>query len=238
MINVIALIVSFIPSLLLFFWLSGMHKEDPQYRKDCGNLMIRGILSTLAVTLVSLVMSIIESLIGIEEASPVLAALFYTFIVLAASEETVKYFTGKKAVNKRKDSVSRLDVITFMSIAGSGFGLAEDVLYFFSTNIGQILIRGITASHAFYGMIMGQLYGKYLQSGKKIYHVLSLLIPIVIHGFYDFGFREEAGDAGAFISVTLAAGLLVYAIVMIFRIRKMKKDPEYIEPLLQKTEEN
>ena len=50
---VLACIVSFIPSVALFFWLRNGEKEDSDYRKLCARALVKGVLSIFLIVLLS-----------------------------------------------------------------------------------------------------------------------------------------------------------------------------------------
>ncbi|MBQ1534307.1 MAG: PrsW family intramembrane metalloprotease [Erysipelotrichaceae bacterium] len=232
---VLVLLASFIPSVLLFLFLR-KNKDDEDYRKTCDKLLWQGVLIALGVTLLDAAIVLLWNLTGLGGKNRIVDLLFKTFVVNATAEETVKFLYGRKYVRKDLAKVSRLDVITYMAIAAMGFGLFEDILYMFQTNIGQILVRGFLMGHVGYGMMMGRLYGKGMKEDKMIYKVLALLIPILMHGLYNFSLGEGLPDAFAFVVVTETFITTVFLIYMIFFIRKKRNDPEFTEPIYKKEE--
>ena len=145
-------------------------------------------------------------------------------------EEGVKFFTARKALKEYK-SVSRLDVIAFMAIAAMGFGLIEDVVYAFESNVPQILVRGILMAHVGYGLLMGLLYGKGLVKNSGLMRFFAVFVPLLIHGLYDFSLDENLPEAFSYVAVLNALAMAVFTVVMIFYIRKKRKDPEYTKPI-------
>ena len=234
-IMVLVLLASFIPSILLFLFLR-KNREDEDYRKTCDKLFWQGILIATAVGLADAVVVLLWRLTGLAEKNRIVDLLFRTFIVNATVEEMMKFLTGRKFIKKDLARVSRLDVITYMAIAAMAFGLFEDILYMFQTNIGQILVRGFLMGHVGYGMIMGRLYGKGMKENRTVYKVLALLVPIFLHGLYNFSLGEGLPDVFAFIVVTETLLVTAYLIYSIFFIRKKKNDPEFTEPIYQKNE--
>ena len=227
---VLVLLASFIPSILLFLFLRN-NREDEEYRKTCDRLFWQGLLIAMGVTLADAAIILLWNLAGLGKNNMIVNLLFKTFVVNATVEETMKFLCGRKFIRKDSDKVSRLDVITYMAIAAMAFGLFEDILYMFETNIGQILVRGFLMGHVGYGMIMGRLYGKGLKENRTVYKVLAILIPILLHGLYNFSLGEGLPDVFAFIVVTETFITTVYLIYSIFFIRKKRNDPEFTEPI-------
>ncbi|MBO4818630.1 MAG: PrsW family intramembrane metalloprotease [Firmicutes bacterium] len=233
--SVLVLLLSFIPAILMFFFLR-KNREDPDYRKACGKLLWKGVLSAALVTLADLIVVLLWGLTGLGDIHWLVNALFKTFVIFATVEEAVKFRTAKKALNEQR-AVSRLDVISFMAISAMGFGMIEDVVYMLETNIGQIIVRGVMMGHVGYGLIMGLIYSKGMKNGSKFAKFLGLLIPILIHGLYDFSLTENLPEVFDFLAVLNAFGVTVFIIVMIFIIRKKRKDPEFTVPFITKDEE-
>ena len=229
-IMVLVLLASFIPSVLLFLFLR-KNKDDGDYRKSCDKLLWQGVLITTAVGLADAAVVLLWRLTGIGEKNRIVDLLFRTFVVNATVEETMKFLTGKKFIKKDLAKVSRLDVIAYMAIAAMGFGLFEDIFYMFQTNIGQILVRGFLMGHVGYGMIMGRLYGKGMKEGKTLYKVLGILVPILLHGLYNFSLGEDLPEVFNFVVVTETFIVTAYLIYSIFFIRKKRNDPEFTDPI-------
>ena len=79
---------------------------------------------------------------------------------------------------------------------------------------------------------MGYYYGKYAQSGKKIDGVLALLLPVLIHGFYDFGLKSlELGDMFFLLTLLVLILMLGLTVFMIVKIRRWSKKGTLSQPL-------
>ena len=233
--SAVVLLLSFIPAILMFFFLR-KNREDPEYQKACVKLLWKGVLSAALVTLADFIVVLLWGLTGLGDIHWLVDTLFKNFVIFATVEETVKFHTAKKAL-KEQMTVSRLDVISFMAIAAMGFGMIEDVVYMFESNIGQIIVRGVMMGHVGYGLMMGLIYSKGMKNNNKLSKFLALLIPILIHGLYDFSLNENLPDVFAFIAVLNAFAVTVFIIVMIFFIRKKRKDPEFTDPFIMKDAE-
>ncbi len=228
---VLALVVSFIPSLLMFNFLRNNRKDDEEYRKDCLNLFGKGLAICALIVAFDAILKLLWHLTGIGEKSVLIDAIFTCFVVNATVEEMCKFWTARKFIYKNTAKTSRLDIISFLTIAAISFGLLEDIVYVFSTNIGQIIIRGVLMGHVPYELLMGQLYGKSIVEKKPVYKVLAFLIPILLHGSYNLMLREWMPEWSAFVVVTEVFLESIYLIYMIFFIRKKRNDPAYTCPV-------
>lgn len=230
----LALVASFVPSILVFLYLSGNHGDDQQYRVNCRKCLIGGILCSGGVVLLSAVSNISLALLGLNNAPVVIQEAASAFIIAALSEELMKMWQTRKAIERGGESTSALDVISYACITGLGFGLLEAVVYMFSSNAGQIMLRGIAMSHGVYGLIMGFILAKGIAKKSRALQVLALAVPLLIHGTYDFdlGMNERLGDSFGYVALALTVicmGIMVYA--MFFYVRKARKNADSMAPL-------
>ncbi len=226
LIPILVLLASFIPSLGMFFFLR-KNRDDKEYHKACGRLLLKGVLCAVGITLVDLVLKTFWGIIGIGDKNWLIDELFHNFIVYAGAEEAVKFYFAKKSIKKDLTEVSRLDIISFMALTAMGFGLFEAVIYAVQTNIPQIIVRGILMGHVGYGLLMGLAYSKGVAQNKNVYKVLALLLPIFVHGLYDFSLNDKLPELFMYLAVLNAIATTVFIIVMISFIRKKRKDPSY-----------
>ncbi|MBQ6560219.1 MAG: PrsW family intramembrane metalloprotease [Erysipelotrichaceae bacterium] len=235
---VLVLLLSFIPSILMFLFLRNNRKDDEVYRKDCNALLGKGLLICMIVFLGDLALKIPWNMTGIGEKYPLINEIFTCFIINALIEEGVKFLTANKSIKKDISKTSKLDVISYLVIAALSFGLLEDIAYVFSTNIGQIIVRGILMGHVPYAMLTGQLYGKGIAEKKKWFGVLGFILSVLLHGTYNFMLKDDLPDWSAFVVVTETALEFIYMICMIFFISKKRNDPDYNRPIFTGTEES
>ena len=230
----LVVIASVVPALLLYFWLRSLYSEKEGYRENCRRSMLNGVVSSGAITLSCLVLSIIFSFLGIDKLPPLAKDAIRCFILFALMEELWKFLYFRKTLKKATGEVSYLDVIIFMTLVGAGFGILEDIVYAFTTSVGQGIVRGVTMGHAVYGFVMGYFISKAMRTGKNSFNVLSFLIPYLWHAIYDFTLSENLPrDQFIFdlIPVTLAFLEFVMVFVMIIFFRKARNKPEYNEPI-------
>lgn len=199
------------------------------YRKYCTSAFLRGMLCALPVLVLSGILFILNRVLRatLLANSPVLLyKAIYTFIVLALAEEIVKFIAFKLFLKKKSFAYTSADIVAIIVIIGTGFGLLESVIYAFDSSPIVMLVRGITIGHAGYGFLMGLLYAKHMQTGKKLYRFLAVLIPWLIHGLYDFSLSPELiqlNDNFAFLGVSLAVLDIVLLILIIRYFVKAKK---------------
>ena len=238
--SILAFFISLVPSILIIVWMFKRQKDDLTYKKACKSALIRGFLSVLPILLISGVLYLITKVFkwtGIADMYPLLYAAIYNFIVLAFAEELVKFFSLRFLLKKKPGNYSWADIVAFMVIIGTAFGLIEDIPYAIGANAMTMFIRGLTMGHVGYGFIMGWFYGKKLQTCKKGYGFLAFLIPWSIHGLYDFSLSKElsaVNDNFMFLGLGLAAldiALLIMMICFFVKVRKHNLEM-YLTPVI------
>ena len=177
---VLLLIVSLIPAILIFFYLRGLRKEDPLYRRTANELLVSGLLCCLGVSALALVLNLAWAFTGLGKTYPLLNAFFHDFILAAFVEEFVKYHAANRGVKKYEGALTKMDIVAFFGIVAIGFDIIESVVYLIESSPMQIIIRGLCIPHVSYGFIMGWFYGKMCKTGKKLYGVLGFLIPFTV----------------------------------------------------------
>ena len=113
-----------------------------------------------------------------------------------------------------------------------GFASFENFLYIVQNGFGTALYRAVLAvpAHAFFGITMGSYiglskYNHYNHNGKssKKYYFLSLVIPILLHGIYDFCVYSDNKILFALFSVFIVL-LYVYSYEKIKSFSKSNKE--------------
>lgn len=120
----------------------------------------------------------------------------FTFVVIAFSEEFVKYVFLRYYIFPKADFDEPMDGIVYSVMISMGFATLENVLYVviradtieMAFQIG--LLRMITAvpAHATFAVLMGYFVGlaKFSKNKGNLYLVIGLVGAIVLHGTYDF----------------------------------------------------
>ena len=179
--------ITIVPSLLilLYFFFSDKFKEPK------GTIVLvfsLGVLICLPAGIINEFMEVNFSNIFSEK-------LLNSFLGPAWAEEILKFLILYTIVLKRNEFNEPMDGIVYGVVASLGFATYENYDYVFrlaeTWNIdpAQMAIwRSYSAvpMHGLNGCIMGFYFGKYAFTADKKYLVLSLLIPFLLHGFYNF----------------------------------------------------
>ena len=151
---------------------------------------------------------------------------FDTFIRAAFVEEFFKFCVIVFYCTRKTAFDEPMDGLVYGVAASLGFAAYENigyVLYFYKEPSFEIAIfRAFTAvpMHALCGIMMGFLISKCIFEKKNNYMnlILALLIPVSMHGFYNFCFTSEL------ISYQLAyILLLIFTIITIMVFKNLKK---------------
>lgn len=177
--------------------LAGIYLSDRHDREPLKLLVLTFILGALAV-IPSIVVE--EILIKFNVFTGVGAAFYNAFIVAGLTEEYFKRLMIIKVPYKTTYFNEKLDGIVYGVFAALGFATVENIIYvvFTYTNNPFIgLYRGIFSvpAHAIFGVTMGY----YLSlarfdtdiSRKKTNMVKSLVMPVLLHGIFDFILMAE-----------------------------------------------
>ena len=174
------------------------------YRKDSEKesigllfkLFVSGIGSLFLTLIFSFVCGIFFPSIFADEGSFDLISLFFhVFFGIALIEEFSKWIFVYKIGYNNKEFDQVYDIIVYSVFVALGFAFIENIVYVFEAGFTIGILRGIftVPGHACDGFFMGyylsfaKLYGMQGDSFKsKHYLRLSLLVPILLHGFYDY----------------------------------------------------
>lgn len=127
------------------------------------------------------------------------------FCIVAVAEESSKYiFLRRNSWNNREFNC-QYDGVVYAVFVSLGFALWENISYVLNYGLTTAIARAVTAipGHACFGVFMGTFYGiakKYDYAGEKsksvLFTILSLIVPMLIHGAYDYIASLEKQDAG------------------------------------------
>ncbi len=223
---ILIVLASFIPALILYLYLS-KRKDDPQYKKYCGTMFLAGVLSSFGVIGLDLLLTIALKLLKLNEIHPLLSAALKCFLVNAFAEEYMKYHFTRKRIRKHQIRYSFLDLMTYFCITALGFEILESIVYAFMTNPMQIIVRGLTCLHGCYGLTMGYFMAKKELTGEKKYGLYGLLIPMLLHGFYNFFLSEAIPEPYDMLVLVFLFAAIIIGVRLLIRMRKNKDKEEY-----------
>ncbi len=201
-------ILSLVPIavILFYFYIKDKYNKEPPAILALSFGL--GVLSCLPAYFMSKYLA----MTGFEAAESILSALFYAFIIIALAEELAKFALLMLGLYPRKAFDEPFDGIIYAVFIGMGFAALENVIYVVQGGWEVAILRAFTAvpAHAAFGAIMGYYVGlaKFDPPNKNRLLIQALVIPILLHGIYDFFIIQEQYEV-----MTLAfLGILVGAI--------------------------
>ena len=189
----ILLAAAVIPPLYLLYVIYRMDKIEKEPASLILKLFVIGCVVVVPAALIE--SYVIEGLAMVVRPATIPFLLIENFLCVALVEELVKYL-GLKLGSWRNPAFNYcFDGVIYAVTVSLGFAAAENIGYVASYGISVAVTRALTAipGHCIFGIFMGYYYGmaKYAAShGDKgrasTYRVLAVVMPMIIHGFYDF----------------------------------------------------
>ncbi|KAB7708891.1 intramembrane metalloprotease PrsW [Bacillus aerolatus] len=167
-------------ALLCYFYLRDQYDAEPV--ATVAKSFIYGALLTFPVMFIQYVL---------KEEGIVLSNAATAFFTVGFLEEFVKWFILFYLIYQHVDFDEPYDGIVYGTSVSLGFATVENILYLLAYGVDHAFLRALlpVSSHALFGVFMGFYLGKakFSQDGKKNQWLwLSLLIPFLLHGLYDY----------------------------------------------------
>lgn len=210
------LLLALAPVLFIMIYL---YVRDEYDREPLIHLLIAFILGILATFPVVYVAEQLKTLFQVDTGSDILGIAVYAFVVVAFTEEGMKYLVLRNHAYRLKAFDEPYDGIMYGATVSLGFAAIENVLYVYNGGYEVAIMRMFTAvpAHAAFGILMGYYVGnaKFMTKGSpQVERLLGLGIAILFHGLYDFFLfiPEEYIYILAFITLLIAIRLSKRAI--------------------------
>ncbi|MDO4622521.1 MAG: PrsW family glutamic-type intramembrane protease [Eubacteriales bacterium] len=221
------LLLAILPGAFLMHKVYSMDKIEKEPINLIVKLLVGGALSTFAALILELLGTGILNMVL--PPYSLVYMILENFIVVALSEEGVKYLVLKLLTWKNPAFDYSFDGIVYAVSVSLGFAILENIEYAFSYGMTTTLVRALTAvpGHAIFGIFMGCYYGiakvyeKWgFENYRKKFAVRSLAVPVILHGFYDF-----MASGGNILSILVFLGFIIALDVIAYkRIVKCSKN--------------
>ncbi len=192
------MLAALVPPLFLLWKIYNMDKIEHEPPKLIAKLFIFGALMCLPA-------GIIESFGDaiIQNVLPQGSLIYFfvdAFLIVALAEEGVKRFILKKLTWNHPAFDYHFDGVVYAVTASLGFAALENILYVFgagtlSDGMALAATRGLLSipGHCIFGIFMGLYYSQAKHAERMGDSAAlgqakrnSLLVPVLLHGFYDF----------------------------------------------------
>ena len=226
-------IITMGPPIFLLFMI---YRADRVEKEPTGlliKLFVLGMLSCLPAAFIE--SFLISALDVIMPDSTLLYIAIVNFLIVGMAEEGVKYVVLKTQTWKHKAFDYRFDGIVYAAVVSLGFAFFENMFYVFGDESAFFIagMRAVTSipGHCTFGIMMGYYYGqaKYAEKHGNMqecrqYLKMAYLIPLLLHGFYDFILSTDYE--------ILFFVFIVYVIWLDLRaLRKVKESAKYDTPV-------
>ncbi len=209
------LLISLAPIILILFYI---YKRD-KYEKEPIGMLVKALVSGAIIVIpILLVESLLTKPNGFS--NNFMTALYDGFFVAGFTEELFKYLAFFFIFWSHRNFNELFDGIIYASYISLGFAAVENLFYVYGYGYEVGALRAFTAvpAHALFGITMGYYFGlaKFNKKKQTKYLWLAILIPILLHGFYDFCLMSGNG-------LLMFAFLIFVVFMWIDGFKKMKR---------------
>ncbi len=213
-----------VPPLLLLLYIYHLDKIEKEPPRMILRLFLYGIFSVIPAMFLELVGDSLLNLSEIPQNSYLYLFLMY-FVVVAVSEELSKRLVGVGLTYKSEEFNYQFDAVVYCTAAALGFACMENIMYL-ATDGAEVAWGRLIPIHTICGIFMGHYVGLAKTAhrqgdtlGRVMFNFLSVFIPVLIHGFYDFSLSTENED----MLVANLAFTVVITIIAFFSLHSYAK---------------
>jgi len=219
----ILIVSAIMPAVILMTY---VYKKDHTTKEPLGLLLLLIGGGIVAALLAGRLESLGEIILSSTKRSVKLYNFLYYFFVVALAEEGCKYLLLRKISWSSNSFDSTYDGIIYATFISLGFALYENILYVFRYGLSVAITRAFTAipGHFCFGVLMGVFYGAakrysnmYDEENRKQNGKLALLVPILVHGLYDYLIVSNA----KYSSLLFIVGLILLIISCVKIVKKV-----------------
>lgn len=186
------ILLAILPSIIIAFIIYKADRKEKEPKKELLSAFLIGMASIILTLIISYFFGVSNFKL---DSSDIISIAIYSFIGIGFIEEFSKWICSYFFLKNNKNFDYLFDGIVYVAFVSLGFATVENVLYALSSGISTVIVRAITTvpAHAFFGISSGYFIS--LSKKEKIVHnnekktyylFLSLLVPFLLHGFYDF----------------------------------------------------
>lgn len=209
------LIASITPVMIFLYLIFRIDKN-----KEPISLLTKCLFGGFLSVILTLIIDVPMTYIGSSFSTPFSKSFFEAFFVAGFPEELSKFIILYWLVWKSEFFDEHYDSIVYAVFVGLGFALVENILYVFNGGLSTAFLRAILSvpGHGFFAVIMGYFLSiaKLSHQGEqKKYLLLSILVPVLFHGTYDFilMYASNLGESNFGITILL---LIIFTVFVIY----------------------
>ncbi len=230
--NPILIAAAVIPAVILLIKVERADRLEKESPGLLVSLVLFGIISTAIATLGERLGILLLAFL-FEEESVLYNFLLY-FVVVALSEEGAKYILLKRRTWNNPEFNCQFDGVVYSVFVSLGFALWENIGYVAYYGLTTALVRAVTAvpGHACFGVFMGAWYGMAKRrqgagdyAGAAKLRRTALIVPMLLHGFYDFCATYQ----GTVMGLVFLAFVVAMFITANRLVKRMSANDTYID---------
>lgn len=215
----LALAIAPVAFILLYVYLRDEYDQEPL--KHLIISFVGGVLTAIPVILIG---NGLSEYWNLSSNSPVPQLLLYTFVVVALTEEGMKYLVLRWYCYRQPEFDEPYDGIMYAVTVSMGFAGVENILYVMEGGYSVAWLRMLSAvpAHAIFGVAMGYFVGKAKFNpivSPWFTRMMGLGLAVILHGAYDFFLFQQEYLYLAFASFAM---VIVGVILSIRAMRKHK----------------
>ena len=221
------LIASLAPGVIIMYL---VYRHDLE--KEPIKMLLKAFFGGIGSIFISLMISIPLGLALNPEG--ISSAGFDAFVGAAIPEEIGKWLIFYLLIRTSKHFDQYYDGILYAIFISMGFALVENVLYVLKGGMGVALMRAVLSvpGHMLFAIPMGYYFSlSRFEKGPRVatHLLLSITIPILLHGLFDFllMFASEVADENASLAILLVLLFVAFDIFLWrFGLRKIREHRE------------
>ncbi len=223
------LYLAILPSVIIGYLIYHLDKVEKEPITELIKAFFLGISSAVLAIFLSYFFKIIK--IDVTSIQTLPGIFCYAIFGIALIEEGCKWLCTILLLRKNKNYNYLFDGIVYAVFVSLGFATIENIIYSLVGGLEAVLVRGILTvpAHAFFGVFMGS-YLSFAKSSKIqiknhnyfIFSLLSILIPILLHGFFDFLLLSKK-TIFLFLFLPFIIGLYIFSIRQIRLLLKLER---------------
>ena len=200
-------LAALVPAVILFVRIYQLDRIEKEPRRLLGILLLSGALLALPAAGIQLLAS--RTLGSALNRRSAVFLLLDNFLVVAVSEEVCKIVPVRLAAWKHPAFDYRFDAVVYCVFSALGFAALENILYVAEYGFAVAVSRALLSvpGHCFFAVYMGIYLGqaKMAERAMQWYYIelpdespgqylrASLLVPTLLHGFWDFSLSVGGG---------------------------------------------
>jgi len=205
-------------AICLFIYYKDKYNKEPIAMLVLA--FVLGMLSIIPAVVIQLSWPVNVQMLGNKN---YLALAFFTFVIVALSEEGSKFLMLRLFLFSRKSFDDPFDGIVYAVMIGMGFATVENIGYVYQHGYATGVLRMFLSvpAHATFAVLMGYFmgYAKFNTGSRLPYYALALLMPVLFHGAFDFCLFSGS-------EILIAFGALssfILALILSFKAIKRKQ---------------